>query len=51
MQKICLIDDSYYWITQVISSIPKSVNYKFYYYNRISDLENIDFDLILLDFY
>lgn len=23
----------------------------FYYYNRISDIENIDFDIVILDFY
>lgn len=51
MQKICLIDDLYYWIVQVINSIPRWVDYKFYYYNRITDIEDIDFDLVILDFY
>ena len=51
MYKICLIDDSYYWISQVINAIPKNVNYEFYYYNRINDIEQIDFDVVVLDFY
>ncbi len=51
MYKICLIDDEYYWIAQVIYSIPKNTFYKFYYYNRITDIEDINFDIVLLDFY
>ncbi len=51
MYKICLIDDKFYWIPQVINAIPKKVDYKFYFYNYIKDIEILDFDLILLDFY
>jgi len=51
MKKICYIDDLYYWIPQVVNSIPKNKDYKFYYYNRINDIENIDFDIIILDFF
>lgn len=51
MYKICYLDDSYYGIAQVINSIPKDLEYKFYYYNRITDLEDIDFDIVVLDFY
>lgn len=51
MYKICYIDDSYYWLPQVINSIPKNLSYTFYYYNRISDIENIEFDIVVLDFY
>lgn len=49
--KICYIDDLSYAIPQVINSIPKNLDYEFYYYNRISDIEDINFDIILLDFY
>jgi len=49
--KICLIDDLYYGIPQVINSIPKTIEYEFYYYNRITDIENINFDIIILDFF
>lgn len=51
MIKIAYIDDAYYWIAQVINAIPKDLKYEFYYYNRISDIENIDFDIVILDFY
>lgn len=51
MLKIAFIDDKSYWIPQVINSIPKNIKYEFYYYNRISDIEDIDFDIVILDFY
>ena len=51
MEKICLIDDLSYWIPQVINSIPNGIDYQFYYYNRINDIEDIDFDVVILDFY
>lgn len=51
MLKIAYIDDLYYWIPQVINAIPKDVEYRFYYYNRIWDIENIEFDIVILDFY
>ncbi len=51
MIKIAYIDDRYYWIAQVINAIPKNLKYEFYYYNRIWDIENIDFDIVVLDFY
>jgi len=51
MLKICLIDDKTYWIPQLIYSIPKNIKYSFYYYDKIEDIENIEFDIIFLDFY
>lgn len=48
--KICYIDDMYYWIPQVINSIPYE-DYEFYYFNRIWDIENIEYEIIILDFY
>lgn len=51
MQKICYIDDLYYWIPQIINSIPKDLEYEFFYYNRITDIEDIDFDIVILDFF
>lgn len=51
MYKICYVDDRYYWISQVINAIPKNIDYEFYYYNRIWDIENIDFDIVILDFF
>lgn len=51
MIKIAYIDDAYYGLAQVINAIPKNINYEFYYYNRIWDIENIDFDIVVLDFY
>jgi len=49
--KICYIDDLTYGIPQVINAIPKEVNYEFYYYDRISEIEDIKFDIVILDFY
>lgn len=49
--KICYIDDMSYGIPQVINSIPPSVEYEFFYYDRISEIEDISFDIVLLDFY
>jgi len=51
MHKICLIDDKSYWIPQVINSLDKNLEYKFFYYDRIESIEDIDFDIVLLDFY
>lgn len=51
MYKICLIDDKFYWIAQVINAISKNIDYKFYFYNYIKDIEILDFDIVLLDFY
>ena len=51
-QNICYIDDLSYWLPQVIHSIPENVEYRFYYYNRIADIEEgIDFDIVILDYY
>ncbi|MDD5769840.1 MAG: hypothetical protein PHE25_02640 [Candidatus Gracilibacteria bacterium] len=47
MYKICLLDDKSYGIAQVINAIAKNIDYKFYYYNRITDLEDIEFDIVL----
>jgi hypothetical protein len=49
--KICYIDDLYYWISQVINSIPKNIDYDFYYFNRISDIEFQKYDIVILDYY
>lgn len=49
--KICYIDDMSYGIPQVINAIPKSIEYDFYYYDRISEIQDIKFDIVLLDFY
>jgi len=27
------------------------LDYKFYYYNRVDDIEDIDFDVVILDFF
>jgi len=51
MLKICLIDDNTYWIPQVIYSIPQNIEYKFYYYDKIKDIEFLDFDVVILDYY
>lgn len=48
--KICYIDDMFYGIPQVINSIPYE-DYEFYYFNRIVDIEKIEYDIIILDFY
>jgi hypothetical protein len=34
-----------------LNSIPKGLDYKFFYYNRIQDIEDIEFDIVVLDFY
>ena len=49
--KICYIDDLSYGIPQVIHAIPKDVEYEFFYYSRISEIEDIKFDIVVLDFY
>ena len=49
--KICYIDDMSYGIPQVINAIPKEIDYDFYYYNRIDDIEDREFDVVILDFY
>lgn len=49
--KICYIDDMAYGIPQVINAIPKNIEYKFYYYDRISEIPDIVFDIVILDFY
>lgn len=49
--KICYIDDLSYWIPQVINAIPKNIEYEFYYYNRIDDIQYIKYDIVILDFY
>jgi len=49
--KICYIDDLSYGIPQVINSIPKNIEYEFFYYDRISEIEDKDFDIVILDFY
>ncbi len=49
--KICYIDDQTYGIPQVINSIPKDVKYEFFYYDRISEIQDIKFDIVILDFY
>ena len=49
--KICYIDDMAYWIPQVINAIPKDLKYEFYYYDRISEIPDIVFDIVILDFY
>jgi hypothetical protein len=49
--KICYIDDLYYWIAQVINSIPKNIDYEFYYFNRIKDIEFQKYDIVILDYY
>jgi hypothetical protein len=51
MYNICLIDDKSYWIPQVINSIPKGLYYQFYYYDKIDNIEDIKFDIVILDFY
>ena len=48
---ICLIDDKSYGIPQLINAIPQDIEYVFYYYNRITDIEDIDFDIVILDYY
>ena len=51
-QQICYIDDLSYGILQVIQSIPKNLDYDFYYYNRILDIEwEREFDIVILDYY
>ena len=49
--KICYIDDMSYGIPQVINAIPKEIDYDFYYYNRIDDIEDREFNIVILDFY
>ena len=49
--KICYIDDLTYGIPQVINSIPQSIEYDFFYYDKISEVEQIKFDIVILDFY
>lgn len=49
--KICYVDDLYYWIAQVINSFPKNIEYEFYYFNRISDIEFKKYDIVILDYY
>lgn len=49
--KICYIDDLYYWIVQVINAIPKNIDYDFYYFNRIQDIEFQKYDIVILDYY
>ena len=51
MLKIALIDDKSYWIPQIIYSIPKDLEYKFYYYDSIKNIEDIEFDIVFLDYY
>ena len=49
--EICYIDDRSYALPQVIYSIAQEVDYELYYYQRIWDIEERDFDLVILDFY
>ena len=49
--KICYIDDLSYGIPQVINAIPKNIEYEFFYYDRISEIPDTVFDIVLLDFY
>ncbi len=49
--KICYIDDLSYGIPQVINAIPNHIEYEFYYYDRISEIEDKKFDVVILDFY
>jgi hypothetical protein len=51
MLKICLIDDKAYGIPQLIYAIPQNIEYKFYYYDKIGNIEDIDFDIVVLDYY
>ncbi len=51
-QQICYIDDLSYALPQVINSIPTGIEYDFYYYNRITDIEwEREFDIVILDYY
>jgi len=49
--KICYIDDLSYGIPQVINSIPNHIEYEFFYYDRISEIPDIHFDIVMVDFY
>ena len=49
--KICYIDDLSYGIPQVINAIPKEIEYHFFYYDSIDKIEDINFDIVILDFY
>ena len=49
--KICYIDDLSYGIPQVVNAIPKDVEYEFFYYDRISEIPDTIFDIVILDFY
>lgn len=49
--KIAYIDDQSFAIPQVIGAIPEGTNYDFVYYNRVSDIREYDFDLVILDYY
>ncbi|HRI36670.1 MAG TPA: hypothetical protein PK765_06515 [bacterium] len=52
MYRICLIDDKAYGIPQVIRAIPKGIEYEFFYYDRIADIEyTLDYDVVILDYY
>ena len=48
---IAYIDDQSFAIPQVINSIPQNVDYDFKYFNRVSDITEYDFDLVILDYY
>lgn len=51
MYSICLIDDRYYGIPQVINALPKNLEYEFFYYDRVSFIEPRKYDIVLLDYY
>lgn len=49
--KICYVDDLYYWIAQVIQSIPNNVEYDFFYFNRVGDIDFQKYDVVILDYF
>lgn len=51
MYSICLIDDRYYGIPQVINAIPNNIEYEFFYYDRVASIEPRRYDLVLLDYF
>ncbi len=50
-QKIFYIDDQSFALPQLIGAIPEYVDYELIYVQRIEDIVDDEYDLVILDFY
>ena len=50
-QKIFYIDDQSFALPQLIKAIPETIDYELVYVQRIQDIVDDDYDVVILDFY